>query len=419
MPEQTPERLRAFRQTYQRPSGLGPRSFVINLVVALVAIAATVGTSSLWGKADLKGISVSVNSGGLSPAQMREYAVYLEQKELPDKALGVYQDYLAKAVLTDEERAQVCYSVGKLAADAGQYEDALAYLYQAEILNPQSELSGEVDKLIVSSLERLGRTADLRRELRKRTDVNRDPADLQDETEVLARFNDQVITARDLEQEMERLPAPIREEASDPKSKRQLLENMIAERLLLEKAYRLGLDEDPEIEQQLKELHDSLIVRKLIAGEVQDKLNVTPEEVARFYETEKERLGQPASAQVVIGRADAPEADFAFDESPVKVLQGRPIPGLPASGEAAALIFEMAEGETTLPLEIDGAFYRFQVLSKQPGHVLSLEEARPMIEKMLNAEKEQAAVKSLIEETLRAHDVQIYPERLGLPEDGA
>jgi len=288
MSESTPDRLREFRAQYRNAANQGKR-----LTVAKVILLVAVLLLGLWGaEVFLRGAiaSSALQSGGLSPEQWRAYAVYLEGKDLPDEALRAYERYLEVATLSDSERAKVCYTIGALAAGIGSYERALASLYQAELLAPKSDLMPEIDKKVVLCLERLGRKAELRRELRERSDVQKTPADVGPGETILAEYGDTVFTDRDLERELEALPATARKHLTTGGAKLEFLRNVIARPLLVDKAMRLELDRDPEIEAKLAEQHDALIVEKLIANWMMDSPDPTPEDVERFYKAEPERF---------------------------------------------------------------------------------------------------------------------------------
>ena len=110
----------------------------------------------------------------------------------------------------------------------------------------------------------------------------------------MAEFGGQVITDRDLEREIEKLPPAARESFQSPEKRVELLQNIVAERLLLDKANRLELDKDPEVQEELARVRDGLIVRRLIDQEVDSKTAVSTEDVRRFYEAEIERFTDPA-----------------------------------------------------------------------------------------------------------------------------
>ena len=421
--ENTPDRLKAFREEARERSRPGaPWPFVNTILLVLGfagIIAAIVWTSGHGGSARQSG-----GGGGLPDAALREYATLLEQKGLKDAAISAYEAYLERASLEPGARANVCYSVGKLAIDAERYEKALEYLYQAEMLHPENPMSDEISGKIVLCLERLGRSNDLRRELRKRTAPQRTAADLEEGEAVLAEFAGQIITDRDLDREIEKLPPAARESFVAPEKRMELLRDIVAERLLLDKALRLELDQTPEVQDELARLRDGLIVRRLIDQEVDSKIAIAPEDVKRYYEAEIERFTEPAVRTGLVGRGDSAEAarlnleeaqKQPNDAPNVIVSGGRVLQGLgKAEHDAAALdaIMKTPPGAVSEPVELDGAWHVFAV-SETPAKVHSFDEVKAQAERMLRAEKQQEQFQALVADTLKARSVQLWGGGLG------
>ncbi|MBI5092359.1 MAG: peptidyl-prolyl cis-trans isomerase [Candidatus Hydrogenedentes bacterium] len=418
MPDIAPDRLKEFRaQNQPAPAKSSLRPILLSSLVTAVVVSAAllVGLPYV-----LKEKNNTAGAGGLTTDQWREYAAYLADKKLNSEAIAAYDKYLDRATLEPGARAKICYSVATLAVDTEQFDRALAYLYQAEKIDPNSDLKSEIDKKIVFCLDKTGRSADLRRELKKRTSPKRTAADLQTGETIIAEFAGEVITDRDLEAQMDRLPVQVRQSIESPEKKADFLKNIVVERLLVDKALRLGLEKDPKVEQDMAGQRNALIVRKLIENEVQSKVTVTPEDVQRFYNAETKRFTQPATAQVKIGEADTEAAAKSltdFPKDPVTVSASGRIPGLPDAPEATKSIFAADAGATTAPLQIEDRWYVFQVISKTPAKTPAFDEVKPQAEKMFRRQKEQEQVNALIEDTLKARDVKLYPERLKKEED--
>jgi hypothetical protein len=408
MSEETPERLKQFRAENHRTTAAPTRLLLVNVVIFVVGM--MLGMAGLAALQEDRGAREAGPAGGLSLEQQKRLALYLEEKQLPNRAIDAYTDYLERASLDNAARAKVCYSIAKLALDTEHYEQALASLYEAEMLDPASDLKPEIDRKIVLCLDKLGRAVDLKRELRRRTDIKRSPEDLEPGEVVLAEFAGQVITDRDLELEIEKLPAAAQDAMAGPDKKVDLLRNIVAERLLLDKAHRLELDKDPEIQEQLAAQRDAMIVRKLIGDEVRAKVVVSPEDVQRFYKAESDRFTQPAAATVTVGTVAGDEVAWA--DKPVRVREGGRMPGAPVGPDAIAAVFEAEPGMMTDRFEADGATYTFRVESKEEAELLPFDEVKEQAARMLQMQKEQEQVQVLIEETLQARDVRLHPERL-------
>lgn len=418
---QTPERLRAFRAGYAGSGALSRWIIALQalcLVVTMGGFAAIHLRKAPSGKPVDSAAACAHQSCGMTPDQCRDYAAYLEQKNMPLPALEAYRMYLDNAQLDAEARAKTLYAMAKLAMDSEQFEKALTYLYEAEFLAPDSQLKPDIGQKIVTCLDKLGRSATLRRELRNRTIAKRTPSDLKEGEVVLAEFGGDILTNRDLDRELEKLPATARETFDKPEKRQEFLRNLVAERLLVDKARRLELDKNPEVQEQLAREADQLIVRKLIRDEVQAKVKVTPEDVERFYKAEYDRFTVPASASVRIGKAateDEAKGLTEFTAEPVVAREKGPIPGLGANDEAAKRIFDTEPGATTAPLQIGAEWVVFRVESKEAEKVRPFSEVKDDAQRMYEAEKEQEQVNNLVEQTLKERDVKLYPDRI----DGA
>ena len=420
MTEEAKDRLKEFRAQYSSAPKSNNKLVIMQIILmivgfCIVSVLLVQGTSN-------NGEEVSVVSpdGGLAVEKQREYALHLANRKHFSAAINAYEEYLDKAMLDGSSRAKVCYSVAKLAIDSEDYSKGLAYLYQAEYLDPESDLKEEIDKKVVLCLDKLGRTVDLRKELRKRSSVKRTAADVGPDEVVLAEFGDDIITDRDLELEIIKMPAYMRNSVDTTEKKTELLKNLVAQRLLIDKARRLELDKTPEIQNMLAEQLDSMIVQKLITDEVQSKVNITPEDVERYYKAEKEQFMDPAKADVQFADAVDEEAAKAladFPEKTVTVAEGSGyLQGIAQSDEAVEVIFKTTVDAVTPPVQINEKWYVFKVISKTARKLRPFEEVKEMASQKLQMQKQQEQLQLLIEDTLKARNVKLYPERLNKQE---
>ncbi|HOE65808.1 MAG TPA: peptidyl-prolyl cis-trans isomerase [Candidatus Hydrogenedentes bacterium] len=421
MSDQTPERLQAFRAQYQPPARSGRGWFVVLALLLVAGFAGVFALLLLPSSPVRKGAVPAGASAGLDAETQRQYAAYLAEKNLPQEAIAAYETYLDKAPLDNDARAKIQLGIAKLAIDTKQYERALANLYQAEMLAPKSDLKPEIDKRIVQCLDVLGRSSDLKRELKGRTSLKRTAQDVKPGETVLAEFSGQVITDRDLDNEIDKLPASARKTFDDPEKRKDLLKNMVVERVLLDKAVRQGLDEDPKIQEHLAQERDQLIVRRLIEDQVRSKVIVTPEDAERFYKAESARFTTPGSAEVRIESAatkqDA-EAMQEWKQAPVTVREGGRLPNVAKSDDFVKDIFVADAGKRVGPTEIDGKWYIAEVVSKKPAQVHPYEEVKDQALQMLQYQKEQEQLQDLLDETLKSQGVALHLERLA-PSEGS
>ncbi len=414
MSENTPERLKEFRSQYKAAPGRNGKMAVIQICVMVVGFAAV----AVLLLRSTPAPAPQSSTGGLPADKLREYAVRLEEKQQPLAAIAAYDEYMKTAALSLAERAKVCYNAAKLAIEAEKYDLALPYLYQSEFLDPGSNLKDEINKKVVLCLDKLGRTVDLRHELRKRTDVKRTAADVKPDETVLAECAGEIITNRDLEKEVEKLPPAARDTFNTPEKKAELLKNMVAERLLLDKARRLELDKTPEIQEQLSKQMDAMIVQKLISDEVEKSVKVTPEDVERFYKAEVDKFKEPASAEVRVAKADTEDGAKAikdFPDKPVTVLKGGRVPGVTEKIEIPDTLFTSDADAVVGPVQAEKSWYVFKVVSKKEERTPPFEEVKDRATRAFQMQKEQEKVGAIIDETLQSRDVHLYPERLKEP----
>ena len=408
MNESSQQRLDEFRAAYKnaRPAAAGFVAW-LQILVILVGFAGIVAILLLRGTSGL------LAGDGLAPEAQRQLAAYLAEKKAYAPALDAYDRYLAQAPIAPADRAKVCFAAAKVAMDGEQYERALALLYQAEWLKPAADLQKEIDAKVMACLELLGRATELRTELRERAQIGRAANEVKPDDVVLADLGDRMLTERDLDEALDKLPPAAREAMAAPEKKTELLKNMVAEYLLAEKARRQGLDKDPELQAMLSDQLDALMVRKLLHDEVQSKIQVTPQDVERFYKSEEARFVTAPSATVKMAKRPVGAMDeWVFADPPVAVHAGQP--AAVAGGQAAIdAVLALGPGQRTAPIPIgDGNEVIYEVVSKTAGKTVSLEEARGQLELELRQKKEQEQLDSMIQSLIDTHNVKLFPERL-------
>ncbi len=289
MEDRSLERLNEFRAesaALQKPSRINHAARI-----ALVAIAVAAG---LWGVYVTVSSKIARANTGPDTDQIRQLAVYFENKHLYGAAIDAYGKYLDRAALPNDARANVCFSVGKLACEQEKYETALAYLYEAEMLAPDSNLKDEINKKVVLCLDKLGKPSELRRELNNRASAHRTAKDVGPDEVILAEIGDSVITNRDLDREINKLSPGAKQAFSSPEKKIDFLKSMISQRVLLDKALRQELDKDPAVMAELASERDSLVIQKLLDDAVRSKVTVTPEDAERYYKAKPDQF-KPAN----------------------------------------------------------------------------------------------------------------------------
>jgi len=368
----------------------------------------------------------------------RELAGKLLSAGLKGKAIEQYELYLAEADLAADRRAKIAYTLGTLYMEEGDYEDALSWLYQVEMLDPKTKLAPEAGSKIVACLERLGRFAQAQYSLDARSGLDKDDRDEFKGDQVVARIGNDVITMGELDEAIEAMPEWMRSAARDPAQKRAFLEQYVAEELIHQKAKRLELDKDPSVRRQAERAMRQLMIQKVLEDEIKAKVKISDDDVELYYRAHRLRYSEKEAFKIrmiKLGEDDLQGLQQSLAEgkafSELARTQSLDEATRANGGEIADWIEEgldptgmgdpnrlwlalanHGEGDVTEPIRVNGECYIFQITSHRPPRPFSLEEAKKQVEADLTRERVEKAYKELVQQALQASDVKLFPERI-------
>jgi parvulin-like peptidyl-prolyl isomerase len=217
------------------------------------------------------------------------------------------------------------------------------------------------------------------------------------------------------------------------KEKIDLLEKLVHRRLILEQESIEGLRKDPEIVEQVKEYEDNLVIVKFLVDRIGDRVKVTDEEMAAFYEKNPNLFLKPrrveASNILLRTREEAEQVlskvrqgeDFAqlakdFSIDLPKALDGGKM-GVVELGkllpEIENAISKMQAGEVS---DIVKTGYGYQIIKV---HRVFLPEPKPFgevkdkIRMMLVREKKEKAYEDLFTQLENGEHIVIFEDRIG------
>lgn len=215
----------------------------------------------------------------------------------------------------------------------------------------------------------------------------------------LARIGNQAVDAQEfqayLEQQTRRNPRL----QITPAMKRDLLEKYLEKKLLLAEADRQGLDRDPEVVKELKEMKEQVLIKHLFASkekELAGRIKIDDKEIQKYYgEMGQARQFRYASV------ADSDQAKVVSDDW----TQKGPPPESVDSGEVslAALNEAWKQEILKLPLnrpqiaKIDGQWFVVEVVNKREAAVLPLEKVRDQIVRELTDRKEKERLQDWVD----------------------
>lgn len=382
--------------------------------------------------------SSGAGTQGVRGEGRRDLAGKLLSAGLKGKAIEQYELYLAEADLASDRRAKITYTLGTLCIEEGDYEDALSWLYQVEMLDPKTELAPEVGSKIVACLERLGRFAQAQYSLDARSSLDKAGRDEFKGDEVVARVGNDVITLGELDEAIDALPEWMRSAVEDPAQKRAFLEQYVAEELIFQKAKRLELDKDPSVRKQAERATRQLMIQKVLEDEIKAKVKISDDDVDLYYRAHADRYGEKEAFKIRMMKVDADQlqgvrqalADgeafaglaktYSLDEATRAnggevgdwIEEGLDPTGMGDPNRLWQALANQGEGDVTEPIKVNGETYLFQITSHRPPRPFSLEEAKKQVEADLTRERVEKAYKELVQQALKASEVKLFPERI-------
>lgn len=254
----------------------------------------------------------------------------------------------------------------------------------------------------------------------------RQPAD--EGERVLATIGEETITVSEFEHEMSRRSQGRPKFFESAANRRALLEELMRHRMLVQEARDAGIDQEPEF----RALVERMLIQRLRAKRLEERMQddaPTDEQVAAYYEDNRDTFSRPARRQVAMIRIDVPPA--AGDEARATARERAEaalskVPELPAEtphfgplaveysddrssryqgGVVGWLVDGQSEryrwpgivleaayaldqpGETSSIIETPEAFYIVRLANLQPGRVQPLEQVADGIRHRLQRER--------------------------------
>ncbi len=215
-----------------------------------------------------------------------EYANLLLAKGLNKEAASAFEDYLDKSEKNKQKMAKICYTVGKIEMNLGEYEKALAFFYKAEFLDKRANFREEMNQKIVAALENLGMTSQAQYELQARTNIG-EPT--KKEGRIVARIGKEDITETQVNEALDKLPEWMKKQFQSKKGKKDFIRQYVANEALYRKAKRLGIDRNPETAKTLEDLRKKVVVQKFLQKEIKDQVKIEPQDVKLYYQANKDK----------------------------------------------------------------------------------------------------------------------------------
>lgn len=230
---------------------------------------------------------------------------------------------------------------------------------------------------------------------------------------ILATVNGQDITLAEFELYWDAIP----EQYKMQLTKEDLLEQIILQTLLIQKADEINLREDPQVAFQIKNATEQILIQSLIEKEIIEKTSLSDDDIESYYKENKENYWKDEQVHAFDIMTETMEQaeevrqkleegmDFSIlaQESSIasSAAQGGDI-GFISKGTLTAEIeeqlFLLNPGDISDIIPTEKGFHIFKVMEKIPAHYLALEEVEEEIKYQLLPQRQQQAFDQYLKE---------------------
>lgn len=367
-------------------------------------------------------------SADTDAALYRNVGNKLKSEKLYEQAVTAYEHYLTQPGLDADTRANIHYLIGNLQFELHNYEQALAAYYAADLIGVPDQIRQDLNIKLINALERLGRDFSAEYALKSRTTLDQDNARPEPTGTVVARYADQVITMRDLDEQLERLPEEQRKQYRNPEKKFMFLQQYIGQKLLARKAKKMGYERDTDIQKQLDAIKEQLMIEKMAQAQIKDKITLDPEDIRNYYTANQWRYTDPAAVRIAYIPASSQEDAEALRS---RIEQGEQFEQIAqqAGVQNGGLVDAWLSVKSPIHQDTDySAIVRaglkeneeavfvapfndqyavVQLLGKQPQQQLPFEEVAQQVSQDYQVQKAQKIYQDMMQDLLKVEDVTI------------
>ncbi len=368
-------------------------------------------------------------------------AKQLEQQGMYQQALKLYKKAVKDPQIPKKEKFDILLDIADISLDKlNQPDSALQYVLEAHSLfsDNYSKMDQVYYRLGVI-YEALGKYVDAAKSYEKVATRYRNSKYYEDALngvercfkknfkEYVAIVDGKPITKLEFDEQLEQIPPFVRKRYETPEGKKQLLNMMIEQRLMVEEAEAQKLYLKSDVIKQLQQARARILQRALYNEEVKKKVKVSDDEVKKYYNEHKDEFKVPGEAtvrRIVVKDKNLAEKILqelkkgaSFDSLARKysitpdAKKGGLLMGITSQArpkELAQWAFKLKVGETSgvIPLR-DGRYMILKVEKRQPPRVKSLEEVRLLIVNKLKRQKEKEIWDKFRKELFKKHNVKI------------
>jgi len=258
--------------------------------------------------------------------------------------------------------------------------------------------------------------------------------------EVLAQVGDSTLTSSRLDMMIDLMPPQIQVMLrSNDQMKKELINRWVDINLIVQEALATKIDQDPLVMLKIDEMKNRVLVEALIGKRLDTQAPVPQEEIAAYYEKNSSEFdqGEQVLAQHILIRVetnaskeDKEKARKSIDMILNKLKSGESFTALAAQfsedpgsknkggnlgyfgrgqmvKEFEDAAFATKPGETSPPVQTNFGWHLIHVLDRKAPSKLPLEQVSKEIEARLKADRNETALKKLIEDLKSKYPVTV------------
>jgi len=253
--------------------------------------------------------------------------------------------------------------------------------------------------------------------------------------QVLAKVGNFVITQADLDEMMNKFKALRKDRPYSPEEKKELLDSIVKQVLIVQEAEKLKLDRNPAIDTKLKMAKIEILMREYVTTVVEPKVQVTDKDVEDYISQTPDLIPKETVTLKEIVVKTEPEAREVMNElkkgtnfstlaaqksiAPSKVHGGRlgtPISKGRIPKELEAVAFKLKVGEYSDPIKTENGFTILfledkKVRSKKEMDDL-MEKVKVRIEQLLKSRKIEEVMEKKVEDLTKNTKIEKYYDKI-------
>lgn len=250
-----------------------------------------------------------------------------------------------------------------------------------------------------------------------------------DTSPVVARFDGQTLTLKELETRIAALPKDLQNLVTS--RKKDYVEDLINEHFLIKEAERLKLDRKEDVRLLIESARKKIMVAKLLEEEVDRKVNLGAEEAAEYYALHKDEFMTPLllrASHILVKTEEealAIKAELTNGGDFEEIARKKSIDQTAARGgdlgffqknqfipEFEEVAFSLKKGQISEVFKSQFGYHLVKVTDRIEPSVRDLSSIKPAIERQLINEKRSKKYKELVDRLKTSKRIQIEEKSL-------